>query len=101
MAKPIKPGDVEAAQASTFPGEVFDAFNELIAENYSGGRAAFKQKDAVARIKQKLLLVEEGEIFRRGWLNVEPAYRNEGWDVEYDAPGYCESYAATYTFKKR
>jgi hypothetical protein len=79
---------------------VFDAFNELIAENYSGGRAAFKQSDAVARIKQKLNC-EEGEIFRRGWLNVEAAYRKEGWVVEYDAPGYCESYAATYTFKKK
>ncbi len=34
------------------------------------------------------------------WLDVEDVYREAGWVVEYDKPGYCESYEATFTFKK-
>lgn len=100
MSRPIKPSEVGAVQASAFPAEVFDAFNELIAENYANGYATFKQSDVVARIKQKRNC-EAGEIFKRGWLNVEDVYRNEGWHVEYDSPGFNEPYAATFTFKKR
>jgi hypothetical protein len=45
--------------------------------------------------------VERGEIFHRGWLDVEDAYRAEGWTVVYDKPGYNESYAASFTFSAR
>lgn len=32
------------------------------------------------------------------WLNFEGAYRRAGWKVEFDKPGYNESYPATFKF---
>ena len=38
---------------------------------------------------------------KAGWLDVEGIYRKAGWDVEYDSPGYCEDYPATFKFRKK
>jgi len=43
--------------------------------------------------------LNRAEIFDKGWLNVEEVYRAAGWAVEYDKPGFNESYSATFTFK--
>lgn len=97
MTKPISPAEVAAAKREHIPAVVFEAFNAEIAANFTGGRAKVLQKDVVAR------LVEGGMdrqvIFDKGYLNVEEAYRAEGWRVEYDKPGYNESYDASFEFK--
>jgi hypothetical protein len=98
MSGPIKPGEVADAIRRTIPDEVFEAFNELIAENWCISGATMKQEDVVARIRTKLNTTA-AEMHKRGWLNVEEAYREAGWCVEYDKPGYNESYPATFTFK--
>ena len=81
-----------------FPDAVFDAFNELIAQKFSGGSATIKQDDVVALMVQKGL--DRQEIFDKGWLDVERVYRSQGWKVQYDKPGYNESYAANFTFSR-
>lgn len=99
---PIKPSEVVKQKKESFPDEVFEAFNELIAEKFSGYCAEFKQEAVVARMVAKGL--SRAEIFSKGWLDVEDVYRAQGWDVEYDSPGYNESYPATFKFtpqKKR
>jgi hypothetical protein len=93
--KPITPDEAEVRE--DVPGEVFDAFNELIRE----GHGTVKQVDVVTRILFKMPHVERHEIFNRGWLNVEGAYRKAGWTVQYDKPGYNESYEAYFTFTRR
>jgi hypothetical protein len=103
MTKPIRPEDVPAAKRQVFPDEVFQAFNELIALRLTGGVATVRQDEVVTRIME--LMNDENlkrqDIFDNGWLNVEEAYRAEGWSVYYDKPGYSETYAATFKFRKK
>lgn len=102
--RPISPDQLTDAKSAAFPPEVFDAFNELICENMDGAEATIKQDDVVRRIIGKLGAdapqYTRQQIFDRGWLNVEDAYRKAGWSVEYDKPGFNETYPATFTFKK-
>ena len=98
MSTPIRPSDVAAPKEATFPPEVIEVFNDLIAKNYSGGSATVRQKDAVAEIETRMG-VDKRRIFAEGWLNVEEVYRAQGWKVEYDKPGYNESYDAFFVFR--
>lgn len=102
---PISPDEVEQVQ-STIPDEVFEAFNEAIAANWHGHSAMFKQDvvvtAALAKLKQRLPHITRSQIFDKHWLDVEPAYEAKGWHVDYDKPGYNESYhPATFTFRKK
>lgn len=100
--KPIGPSEINAAKRGTIPGEVFDAFNELIAENFRGGMATIRQEDVVARILAKLPTLSRGDVFAKGYLDIETVYVHAGWtSVTYDKPGFCESYPATFKFVAR
>lgn len=111
MSQPIRPDQVGALKAQLFPAYVFDGFNELIAQNFVGKSATIKQQDVIENILAKAnagLSSDEidggagltlAELYKRGYLNVEEAYRAQGWKVEYDKPAYNESYPATFTFK--
>lgn len=105
MTKPISPKEVAACKAKSFPAFVFEAFNELIASKYTMGRATVKQNDVIALILQKANsgldedILTRGDIFDKGYLNVEEVYREQGWKVSYDKPAYNESYAAYFEFK--
>lgn len=115
MSKAISPAGVAAYKAQSFPDYVFEAFNELIAANFSNGYADVKQKDVIARMMQiandhsqlsedeanRLELLDRSMIFARGYLNVEEVYREQGWKVAYDKPAYNESYDAYFTFKAK
>jgi len=94
--KPITP--VEAANKQEIPDFVFEAFNKLISENYYNKQAKVVQKDAENLIRQ---LMPDGIDFNYNWLNVESAYQQNGWEVEYDKPAYCESYDAYFVFKEK
>ncbi|MFZ5424563.1 MAG: hypothetical protein ACOZAO_02065 [Patescibacteria group bacterium] len=97
--KPITPSGVGKAKSASLPDVVIEVFNELIAQNFYGGSASVKQKDAVAMLVAKGL--DRNEIFKKGWLDVEEVYRKAGWKVYYDKPGYNESYDAYFRFSKR
>ncbi len=94
--KPINPSQVSKEKRASVPSEVFEAFNELITENFVGGSATVYQKEVVSRLVAKGL--KRDEIFKRGWLDVEPVYRDEGWEVYYDKPAYNETYDAYFRF---
>src|SRR3989344_354790 len=94
--QPIRPGEVKSVKAKNFPDAVFESFNELIAEKFSGGAATLQQKDVVARMVSKGL--KKKKIFDKGWLDVEQSYRAVGWSVIYDKPAYNESYEPTFRF---
>ena len=96
-AKPITKEEAKAAKILAIPEEVIEAFNELIIEEMNtSGIAIIKCQQAIDRILQKMPL--ETDVVNR-WLDVEPIFEEAGWKVEYDQPGYNESYEAYYTFK--
>lgn len=96
---PISAADAEKYKQASIPYVAFEAFNELIVENLSSGRASVYQADVVDRMVKKGL--KKDEIYKKGWLDVEPIYRAAGWKVEYDKPGYNESYQPYFVFSRK
>lgn len=97
--KPIRPAEVVNLKRSIIPDAIIEAFNELISENFDGKTSSFTEKKVVARIVKKG--ISSTEAYNNHWLDVEPIYRKEGWKVEYDKPGFNESYEAIFTFIKK
>lgn len=73
----------------------------FIARAHEGGGGHVMQDDVIDRILTKLPDATREQLFERGWLDVEEAYRRKGWTVEYDKPGFNESYRASFTFSPR
>lgn len=93
MIQPIKPKDVK----STKPDEVIEVFNELIQKYWDGTQARFKQDEAARLISAKMEKSTK-YLYENHYLDIEDLYRQAGWTVEYDKPGFNESYPATFTF---
>lgn len=100
MSKPITPSEITKKKTQALPAAVFDAFNELIAKNWNGDSATIKQKDVAALIAAKLE-VKLDVVYESHYLDVESLYRKAGWDVDYDKPGFNETYEATFEFSKK
>ena len=92
--KPIRPDQVKP---KTLPPEVIIAFNSLISENFRKGRSTITQDAVLKRIMQATG-VSRQKIIDNDWLEIEDLYRNAGWKVEYDKPGFNETYDAMFIF---
>jgi hypothetical protein len=97
MIKPISPDKVCLKK---IPDEVIDVFNKLITKNFDGTESYIKQKEVVSEIKKQLKLKNTDIIFDNCWLDVEPLFREAGWIVVFDNPGFNETYEPSFTFKK-
>ncbi len=97
---PITPHDAETLP-KPIPDFVLEAFNILIQRSFRSGQAVVRQDDAITLIMELAPGLERQEIFDNQWLDVETTYMAAGWKVEYDRPGYCESYQPTFTFRKK
>ncbi len=104
--EPLSPNNVTTRKQSIIPDVVIECFNELIAQNYGDDSSTFKQIEVADLICLKMR--QQGHpdfnnrvIYDKHWLDVESIYRGKGWIVEYDKPGFNESYDATFTFKRR
>ena len=93
--KPITPAEVVDKKIELIPDFVLAAFNIYIAEHWDGRQSTFKQSEVVDYIKSV-----NSEFIDYKWLDIEPIYWRAGWKVEYDKPGYNESYPATFTFTR-
>lgn len=77
---------------------VIQAINELMAESGKTNRIKLFQKDIVARITTLDSQLTSKYVFDKHLLDIEDVYREQGWKVEYDKPGYSESYEAFFVF---
>ena len=98
--EPITPQEVNKQKHKYLPEYVIQAFNELIAEKFFSGEARIKQEEAVSRI---LALCPDEKmtssiLFERHYLDVEDIYRDQGWKVMFDQPGYNESGTSVFKF---
>lgn len=93
MVEPIKPSEVTGKQQEALPDHVIETWNRMIAEAWNGSSATIMQNHA---IKQ---LGGAGKGF--AWLNIEDIFRKAGWIVEYDKPGFNETYEASFKFSKK
>ena len=100
-ARVLKPGEVgkkKREKREEFPDAVFEAFNELIVEDFDGESATVLQCDLVALMKKKGL--KEKAIYDNDWLEVEDVYRAAGWKVRYESMAW-ESGEPNFTFSKK
>jgi hypothetical protein len=105
---PIKPNEVVAKKFDGIPDQVFEAFNELIAKNWTGHSSRVLQEDVLNLITAKMTgtsldgqEIDRQVVFNNHWLDVEDSYRREGWDVDFDKPCQGESFPARFIFKKK
>ena len=96
MTEPVKAADL-IARGPSLPDFIYNIVNTLLEEKFDGEAARITQDEIIARI-----CTSQGckrhEVLDNGWLNFETAYRNAGWSVNYDSPGYNESYDAYFYF---
>lgn len=99
--KPITPEEAHSKKIESIPPVVIKIFNDFIVENYSQitKTSRVEQKDVVSKIVEELNLTR-GEVYSRGYCDVEEIFRRAGWKVFYDKPGYNESYDAFFVFSK-
>ncbi len=95
-AKPMTPEEVTSAKREQMPDDVLLS---VIAAAWNGHSAVIRQAD-ITRLIQERLDVDSEEVYSRGYLDVEDVYREAGWKVKYDKPGYNESYPATFEFRR-
>lgn len=95
------PSEAAILKTRVIPSVVFAAVNDLIVARLVGGRASVKQKDIVAEITKRAPEMTERKLLDNHWLDIEDAYRHAGWNVEYDKPGYNESYDAHFVFQQQ
>lgn len=93
MSKPITPA--EATDGATIPDFVFDTINALL----RSGAREIRQFELTQELAAKGGVQRE-LVFKNGWLEFEGAYRATGWHVEYDKPGFNESYGAYWRFSR-
>lgn len=98
--KPITPNEIVQHKFENLPDSVIEVFNLLIAQSWDGTKAIVEQRSAANLIAKKLDITQ-AQVYEKKLLDVEEVYRKAGWVVMYDKPAYCESYEATFTFKRK
>ena len=92
MIKPLSPAKASKEKENLFPDKVIEVINRFIAQRYNGNTFTITNKE----LREEFVKIKG---FQSWWLDFEPIYRKEGWDIYYDAPGYNESwYEPFYRF---
>ena|SRR5258706_447572 len=99
--KPITPKEVKDYRKS-IPDFVINIFNNLILTNFKDS-AVITQDEVINYIMAapEFSGFTRNDIFDKGWLDIESHFRDAGWEVKYDKPGYNEIYAARFYFKPK
>ena len=86
--KPINPEDIDNKELSD---ELVERVNNLIRMNWNGHSAEI----ILDHITRPSTTYQNGD-----WRAICRLYKEYGWDVETDFPGYCENYKAKLNFRK-
>lgn len=100
-SKVISPDEINFEDS--IPEFVIEAVNNILKKEYRGDSVTILQKEImteVMNLRTDLSLSKE-DIYKNHWLDFEPLFRKNGWNVSYDKPGYNESYEARFTFSKK
>lgn len=101
----ITPEEAEKARKSSIPDYVFQAFNELLAENFYDVGTIIYQHEVLKRIINLYPSIIENDkdsivnsLFVNHWLDVEKFYERAGWKVTFYKPAYYEDFDPYYKF---
>jgi len=98
MDRPIRPDEVRSMRIDYIPSIIFATINRLILERFDGKKVTIKQEEILDEVCTEESGLTREMVFDNHYLDIEGFYRNEGWHVEYDQPGFCENYPPTFTF---
>jgi hypothetical protein len=90
--KPITPDEV----VHEIPDVIIEVVNTLIKENWNGQKSHILQEEILERLP-----IPRDEVFEKHLLDFEHIYREAGWNVIYDKPGWDEKYKAFFEFTKK
>ena len=101
----ITPEEAEKAKKSSIPDYVFQAFNELLAENFYDVGTIIYQHEVLKRIINLYPSIIENDkdsivnsLFVNHWLDIEKFYQRAGWEVTFHKPTYYEDFDPYYNF---
>ena len=98
----ISPLEASTRKDTEIPEFVLQIVNKLLTEHINDrSPIRITQDEIVERIlatRTSLNDFSRQDVFDRHWLDFEGVYRKAGWKVEYDKPGYCDTYPATFIF---
>ena len=102
----ITPEEAEKAKISSIPDYVFQAFNELLAENFVGnvGTIIYQHEVLKRIINIYPYIIEDDKdsivnsLFVNHLLDVEKIYEEAGWEVTFHKPAYYEDFDPYYKF---
>ena len=102
----ITPEEAKKAKISSIPDYVFQAFNELLAENFVGnvGTIIYQHEVLKRIINIYPYIIEDDKdsivnsLFVNHWLDVEKFYQRAGWEVTFHEPTYYEDFDPYYNF---
>lgn len=96
----IKPlSKEEVKKAKKIPDIIIKTVNELLIKNYSNGKAIIMQSEIVNIVSGDPDGISRTDIYDNNYLDFEDVYREIGWKVTYDKPGYSESYDPRFIFE--
>lgn len=90
IGRPITPEETITYPAEVIPSIVFDTINEMIVEKIVRGSVHLK----LSEVRNRLLGKNVAENL--SFVTVFDSYKQSGWDVYYDAPGYHNGTYETY-----
>lgn len=97
--KPLSPDELYREAIKHIPDGVVEAVNELLVTASYGPQIIIGQDALVNKLEERGFV--RNEIFSKGYLNFEDLYREAGWDVFYDRPGFNEFYAPFWRFSRK
>ncbi len=97
--KPISPEGFVDQKNKSIPEKVIEVVNKLLTLSSTSKHIVILQKDIISELIKNGF--DEDEIFKNHWLDFESLYRDAGWNVEYDKPGFNESYEARFIFSSK
>ena len=105
--RPFTPDEVLTQKKFILPEFIIRAVNEFLAKRFDGHSCTVFQNEfieraeAIGRMTNTLPdWASRQSFFDENWLDFEPAYREQGWKVYYDKPGYNENYEASWKFER-
>lgn len=98
--QPINPNEIISEKVKIIPDQVIRVFNELIARNWNKDKSIVFTNEAVEFIKF-LTGASKDTIIQNHWLDVEPLYRENGYEVTYHESQGNESFPSYYEFRKK
>lgn len=99
--KPISPGEAKKRKSFSLHPTIIELVNEHLTKHAGASTITMSQDALVEKFMQRHPHFDREKLFTDKMLDIESTYERSGWIVEYDSPGYNESYRPSWSFEPR